>query len=55
MDVLDPIFECVPRNDIREGRATMSWKTTAIPLFLLALLSLTFQLMNSLFMYSIFS
>lgn len=35
MDVLDPIFECVPCNDIREGRATMNWKTTVIPLFFL--------------------
>lgn len=38
MDVLDPIFECVPCNSMREGRATMSWKTTVIPLFLLVLL-----------------
>jgi hypothetical protein len=38
MDMLDRIFECVPCNDICEGRVTMSWKTTVIPILLLDVL-----------------
>ena len=33
MDALDPIFECVPCNDFKEGRATMSWTTTVCSIF----------------------